>query len=88
MKVLRKDKVKMYLFIRQDGGQPLELGLVSLVDAMRRAQKMAKGYLYADLRAKETEVKVYARTILYEQPQEITTISAWRSGRSITVIHQ
>ena len=69
------------LFIRQDEGKPIELGMVSLIDATVKAHKLAKAYLRDHLTKRETIVKVLTASAT------ITTIEAWRSGKRINIIH-
>ncbi len=77
----RSNKNKMFLYIKQDESPAVALGIVPPVEAMKQAHKLAKSYLYEHLTKRETKVEVRTKTAI------ITTIEAWRSGKSINVIH-
>lgn len=82
MKVTKRNKVKLYLFIQQDGGNVIDLGLVSLFDATRKAHLMARNYLREHLTKQETKIEVRTKEAV------ITSIEAWRSGgKTINIIH-
>ena len=75
MKVKRHDTQKRYLFIQMNGSK-IELGFVSLIDAVTQAQRMTRRYFSEHLMAKSLEVQVMCETALKDEPRLITTISA------------
>lgn len=81
MKVKRYDNVRLYLFLRQDGGKAIELGLVSLIDATKQAQKLAKRFMNDHVGKQETEVTVQTASAV------LTTVYAQRTGRKVNIFN-